>query len=57
MNLYWYCFLSKIIGITGFVTLVIYDHPWMGVLCFLVIAAVDSDDVKAEREIQRKRFS
>lgn len=36
-----YCLGSKIVAITGFVSLVAIDHPWWGLCCFLVVATVD----------------
>lgn len=44
MNDYWYCIASKIIGITGFVTLVIFGHPWFGAACLLFIAINPEDN-------------
>jgi len=38
MNDYWYCIASKTIAATGFVTLVIFGHPWLGAVCFLLAA-------------------
>ncbi len=41
MNVYWYCLLSKAIAISGFVVLVIFDHPLLGTLCLLFAASID----------------
>lgn len=49
MSGYTYCLLSKAIAIAGFVTLVIYDSPWLGLLCFLVVASVDGE-IKGSQE-------
>jgi hypothetical protein len=43
MNGYWYCMASKIIAVAGFVTLVIFDYPWWGLMCFVCIATLDGD--------------
>ena len=45
MNLYWYCLVSKTIAAVGFVTLVIYDHWILGLLCFLLAAGIDDGDI------------
>lgn len=41
MNAYWYCLLSKVVAVTGFVTLAMDDKPWLGLLCFIVLASID----------------
>jgi hypothetical protein len=48
MNMYEYCLCSKAIAVSGFVVLVMYDHPWLGLLCFLVAAGLQ-DAPKQER--------
>lgn len=36
-----YCAVCKAIACAGFVTLVIFDHPWLGLLCFFFAASID----------------
>lgn len=48
MSAYWHCLLSKIVSIAGFVTLVIFDHPWIGLICLIFVATIDGE-IKAEK--------
>ena len=43
MNIYWYCIVSKIIGITGFVVMAINGYPWWGLLCFFALAGLEGE--------------
>lgn len=43
MNAYWYCLISKVISISGFIVLVIFGYPWWGCVCLLLVASIDGD--------------
>ena len=47
MNAYWYCLASKLIAVGGFAVLVIFDHPWLGLLCLIAAMASMDSELKA----------